>query len=751
MNGLNTINANAVFTDTLEVNTLTIDTQGTAPTRPSGDNSTNIATTAYVDNATTGSFVTINTAQTITGQKTFSNANTYITGNLVTDSIRSSSATTPINIGQNIQSGAINLGTTFIGPTMQIPLNWGLSSNSGQLNFQGGSFTFASTGVWTQRCGPTFGTSISDTQSTGIMTIATRADRSGAININTGGTSTAPINISSGTTNNAPITIGSTASTTQTCAMNGITTFSKIPSCAVAPTSANHLCNKTYVDGVGGGISLSGNNIFTGFNQFRQETGVFDGAGLSVSLDVYNPALTITTAGGGTTGQSNSGFTMFPQRLVVPAGNKSRTAYISVPIDICSSSGTAYTGNMTLNFLSVTTNTLRNGASYSGSTTGKAYLTNYTAFSKTWTGFASQVPTAKCYLGDVLIAIPLIVDNVTTDNYDVGIILTGSGAPPGAGIVFVTSWNTGISFTATNTQPSGVVFTGVNPLYLGPAVIVSTNTIVSTDNLDIATSTNDLTLTADGSLELNANNGFWTAQSVMSENFYFRARLTPNIVLQNIRGVDLLNIQGSTSLINFQTQSNVPLTIDSGTGITTINAGSVTINPLTTFTNGLTSSASTTINAQTTINHNLLIQQNSYTQPMSNTSQLGYTNSETTFTDPMSNTLTARSDFTLPSKGVWLIICGYEWGTNSANTVEAKEIILSTTSGTGGTTPVAYGLEYYEEINDGAGASGLRQIGTITGVVSVTTATTIYVNARSQISSGTNTELRTNVSWTRIG
>jgi len=690
MNGLNTINANAVFTDTLEVNNIQIDIQGTAPTRGLGDNTTNIATTQFVQSAVSGAgagYVDLTSTQTISGEKTFSNTQTLVTGVL--------------------RNANLNPST-------------------------GGTNTFRDS-----------------SQTSGSCNIATNAGRSGAININTGATATAPVNISSLTTNNAPITIGSTASTTQTCAMNGITTFSKIPSCAVAPTSADHLCNKTYVDSVG--VSLAGNNIFTGFNQFRQETGVFNGSGLSVSLDVYNPGLSITTSGGGTTGQSNSGFTMFPQRLVVPAGNKSRTAYISVPIDICSSSGTAYTGNMTLNFLSVTTNTLRNGASYSGSTTGKAYLTNYTAFSKTWTGFASQVPTAKCYLGDVLIAIPLIVDNVTTDNYDVGIILTGSGAPPGAGIVFVTSWNTGISFTATNTQPSGVVFTGVNPLYLGVANIVSTNKIVSTDNLDIATSTNDLTITADGSLELNANNGFWTANSVLSENFYFRARLTPNIVLQNIRGVDLLNIQGSSSNILFQTQSNVPLTIDSGTGLTTINAGSLTVNPLATFTNGLTSSASTTINAQTTINHNLLIQQNSYTQPMSNTSQLGYTDSETTFTDPMSNTLTARSDFTLPSKGVWLIICGYEWGTNSANVVEAKEIILSTTSGTGGTTPVAYGLEYYEEINDSAGASGLRQVGTISGVVSVTTATTIYVNARSQISSSPNTELRTNVSWTRIG
>jgi microcystin-dependent protein len=535
MNGLNTINANAVFTDTLEVNNIQIDIQGTAPTRGLGDNTTNIATTQFVQSAVSGAgagYVDLTSTQTISGEKTFSNTQTLVTGVL--------------------RNANLNPST-------------------------GGTNTFRDS-----------------SQTSGSCNIATNAGRSGAININTGATATAPVNISSLTTNNAPITIGSTASTTQTCAMNGITTFSKIPSCAVAPTSADHLCNKTYVDSVG--VSLAGNNIFTGFNQFRQETGVFNGSGLSVSLDVYNPGLSITTSGGGTTGQSNSGFTMFPQRLVVPAGNKSRTAYISVPIDICSSSGTAYTGNMTLNFLSVTTNTLRNGASYSGSTTGKAYLTNYTAFSKTWTGFASQVPTAKCYLGDVLIAIPLIVDNVTTDNYDVGIILTGSGAPPGAGIVFVTSWNTGISFTATNTQPSGVVFTGVNPLYLGVANIVSTNKIVSTDNLDIATSTNDLTITADGSLELNANNGFWTANSVMSENFYFRARLTPNIVLQNIRGVDLLNIQGSSSNILFQTQSNIPLQIDSGTGninITTTGnlnlplTGTVNLIPAGTITQGL--------------------------------------------------------------------------------------------------------------------------------------------------------------------
>lgn len=689
MNGLNTISANAVFTDTLEVNNIQIDLQGTAPTRTIGDSTTNIATTQFVQSAVSGigaGFVDLTTTQTISGEKTFSNTQTLVTGTLRNASLQPS-------------TGSVQ--------------------------------TFRDTN-----------------QTSGICNIANNAGRTGAININTGATATAPVNISSLTTNNAPITIGSSASTTQTCAMNGITTFSKIPSCAVAPTSADHLCNKTYVDGVGGGISLSGNNIFTGFNQFRQETGVFNGSGLNVSMDVYNPALTITTSGGGTTGQSNSGFTMFPQRLVVPAGNKCRTAYISVPIDICSSSGTPYTGNMTLNFLSVTTNTLRNGASYSGSTTGKAYLTNYTAFSKTWTGFVSQVPTAKCYLGDVLIAIPLIVDNVTTDNYDVGIILTGSGAPPGAGIVFVTSWNLGISFTATNTQPTGVVFTGTNPLYLGPAYIISTNTIVSTDNLDIATSTNDLTITADGSLELNANNGFWTANSVMSENFYFRARLTPNIVLQNIRGVDLLNIQGSTSNILFQTQSNVPLTIDSGTGITTINAGSLTVNPLATFTNGLTSSA------LTTINNDLRLSQS--TIPPTNSAQLGYTLNATAF--PTSTAIsnitwtTFGGNVSVPSKGVWLFIGNICIRNTAGTTLELMRIVLTDTAGSG--TPIGT-ANYVEEGNRAfTGANNPTASMSVQTVFTTTGSATYFFQVYVQVTTSNIQTASTNPgtwSLTRIG
>lgn len=264
-------------------------------------------------------------------------------------------------------------------------------------------------------------------------------------------------------------------------------------------------------------------------------------------------------------------------------------------------------------------------------------------------------------------------------------------------------------------------------------------TIRSNDNLTISTPTtrNATISTYDGDITLESTNNGNVNISTNTGNISIAGTNSSDV---NISGGDVTITTTGTTAGNITlnaTNSVLQLQTNSTNRIEISNGGTLTISGITDFNN------------QVRLNHNVRIQQNDYTQPMANTSQLGYTNSATTFTDPMSNTLTARSNFTLPSKGVWLIICGYEWGTNSANTVEAKELILSTTSG--GSTPVAYGLEYYEEINDGAGAAGLRQVGTISGVVTVTASTVIYVNARSQISSGTNTEFTSNVSWTRIG
>lgn len=212
LDGLNSIDSNSTTSDDIVCNTLKINVSGTAPTMPPNNNSTHIATTAYVDSIS-GSYVTTNTTQTITGQKTFSNANTFITGNTVTSNIQSASPTTNMFIGQNLTTGDIQLGTTS---STGVGLSWGSSSNSGQINFQGGSFSLLSSGIWTERCGSTQTATLFDTQTTGVLNIATASTRSGAVNIANNSTATNNVNIANLRSGSGIVTIGSNNSTTNT-------------------------------------------------------------------------------------------------------------------------------------------------------------------------------------------------------------------------------------------------------------------------------------------------------------------------------------------------------------------------------------------------------------------------------------------------------------------------------------------------------------------------------------------------------
>jgi hypothetical protein len=294
MNGLVTIDANAIFTDELDVDTLVVNLDATAPTVGALSNDTHIATTAWVTTHGSGNYVTLGTTQSITGEKTFSNTNTIVSGTLKNDS------------------------------------------------HQG------STTVSTQN--------IATTQTSGILNIATLSNRSSAVNINTGATSTAPVNISSATTGNAPITIGSASSTTQTATHNAISTFtasntyttgtlncsnlsglalnvtddstlsnvtidgvsffndistfnlgatfsSVLPTSTVVPVSGPDLTNKTYVDSVVPASILPLNNTFTGTNTFNNTLDVVITAvnklSISSSSITLNPTTTITNQIGG--------------------------------------------------------------------------------------------------------------------------------------------------------------------------------------------------------------------------------------------------------------------------------------------------------------------------------------------------------------------------------------------------------------------------------------------------------------------
>lgn len=262
--------------------------------------------------------------------------------------------------------------------------------------------------------------------------------------------------------------------------------------------------------------------------------------------------------------------------------------------------------------------------------------------------------------------------------------------------------------------------------------------IRSSDNLTISTpTTRTATITTyDGDLTMSATNN---GSVNISAN-------TGNI---NMIGTDTtdMSIAAGDIAITATGGSTGSLTLDSSNILNIQTASTNRISIL--YTGAITVSSPITINAQTGIAHNLLIQQNSYTQPMASTSQLGYTNTKTATTDPMSNTLTSRMTIDIPSKGVWLIVCQLYFATNAANVVEVKEVVVSET--TGSSAIAAYGLIYYEEINDSAGAAGTRQYQNINGVYTSTGAKTLYVNARTQISSGTNTEFNVAASWTRIG
>jgi chaperonin cofactor prefoldin len=137
---------------------------------------TTIDKTAFSTKVSVGGNVVLNTATPST-----------FTSGISCSTFSSTSATTDINIGQNLTTGDIFLGTTFIGPTMNVALNWGTGSNSGQLTFRGGSFTLASSGNYSQNSGNTFDTNIdTGAKTTGNINIGTNNTLTGNISIGTG-------------------------------------------------------------------------------------------------------------------------------------------------------------------------------------------------------------------------------------------------------------------------------------------------------------------------------------------------------------------------------------------------------------------------------------------------------------------------------------------------------------------------------------------------------------------------------------
>ncbi len=239
MNGLNNINANSLNSDEIDVDTLVVNLSATVPTMPTIDNSLHVANTSFVQSVVNGlsisNYVTLNTVQTITAEKTFLE-NVNMTSGLLGNYINASSSLDTPAIGSGLGTDDLTIG---------------YNQTSGDLN------------------------------------LGCRNNRTGQINIGTL------------TTGNAPITIGSTSSTTQTATHNAITTFNKIPYCSIAPTLSGHLVNKGYVDteilgGLSGYVDTTSAQTITGSKTFSG-TSTFDGLVNVTGATAGNINLTVNT------------------------------------------------------------------------------------------------------------------------------------------------------------------------------------------------------------------------------------------------------------------------------------------------------------------------------------------------------------------------------------------------------------------------------------------------------------------------
>lgn len=235
MNGLINVNANNGTFDSIEVNNLTVDIQANAPTPAFGDNSTKVATTAFVQSHTSSGFVTLNTTQNISGEKTFTNANTYFSGVIADTSYNLNNI--ELDANPTIHQLEINGKNILLNSQQSVQLEAGTGYTF--LNGIGNTYIKNSTGANKQvQIIDTNNTPLALEVATGSNTIRAYANlnittaNSSNININPNGTltlnPTSTLTLSGPTNNiatstNAPINIGSTSSTSQITSIRGNT------------------------------------------------------------------------------------------------------------------------------------------------------------------------------------------------------------------------------------------------------------------------------------------------------------------------------------------------------------------------------------------------------------------------------------------------------------------------------------------------------------------------------------------------
>jgi hypothetical protein len=310
MNGLNTLSANDINADTLDVDVLIVNSAGTAPNRPLGDDTTNIANTAFVKDAVdaaTANLVTTNTSQTIlsgatkfftTNPQSLTSAaptlNNEYTNKLYVDTQISTAGGSFVTLSGALQTVTGNkdfTGTTRLGDALSADQPCKVSIMNNTTSDTSVNGTIGNESVYHQiRYGARafyISQGLTDNQNQYFGVSGSGApDPEFVLTLRNG----VGIKISNG--------LDTSSFTEQlkvvgTSRFTGVGTFEVPPVSATNPTTATQVCNKQYTDAGNGASILPLNNTFTGNNTFNPATGTTSIRGNQV--DIF-PTITYLTS-----------------------------------------------------------------------------------------------------------------------------------------------------------------------------------------------------------------------------------------------------------------------------------------------------------------------------------------------------------------------------------------------------------------------------------------------------------------------